>query len=294
MPDLDPSAPHRSGYATLVGRPNAGKSTLLNALVGQKLAIVTRKPQTTRHRIVGILTGEGYQVVLLDTPGLIEPRYKLQERMMEAVQRALADADVLLYLHDATREPDAEGLDAIGDRKAILVLTKMDLIARDQALPVADAWSKLRDWQAIVPVSATKDYNLDHLMGEIVARMPAGPPYYPADAVSEHPERFFVTEIVREKLFLTLRQEVPYATQVNIVQYEETPERDHIEAEIVVERDSQKGIVIGKGGQTLKRVGTAARLDIEEMTGRPAFLKLHVKVREDWRKNDTFLNSYGY
>jgi GTP-binding protein Era len=287
-------AGHRSGYATLVGRPNAGKSTLLNALVGQKLAIVTRKPQTTRHRIVGILHGPNHQVVLLDTPGLLQPKYELQKRMMDAVDRALSDADVVLFLADATRPADDEELAAIEGRNAILVLTKMDLIDRDEALPVADAFSKLRDWDAIVPISATRGYNLDYLLEKILEQIPLGPPYYPADAVSEHPERFFVTEIVREKIFEQFRQEVPYSTQVNIVQFEETPERDHIEAEIVVERDSQKGILIGKGGQALKRIGIAARHDIEEMTGRPSFLKLHVKVREDWRKKDVFLNSFGY
>ncbi len=293
-PTIAVPAGHRSGYATLVGRPNAGKSTLLNALVGQKLAIVTRKPQTTRHRIVGILNGDNHQVVLLDTPGLLQPKYKLQERMMTAVDRALTDADVVLFLADATYPADDEELAAIEGRNAILVLTKMDLIAREEALPVADAFSKLREWDAIVPISATRGYNLEYLLEKIVERIPFGPPYYPADAVSEHPERFFVTEIIREKIFMQFRQEVPYATQVNIVQFEETPKRDHIEAEIVVERDSQKGILIGKGGEALKKIGIAARRDIEEMTGRDSFLKLHVKVRDDWRKKDVFLNSFGY
>lgn len=295
LPGADALPPdHKSGYVAIVGRPNAGKSTLLNAFLGRKLSIVTRRPQTTRHRVLGILSDDGYQIILLDTPGLLVPRYKLQERMMEAVQRSVDEADLLLFLADATRPVDEEGLEILGDRRTLLVLTKLDLLPGEEALPVAEAYAKARDFEAIVPVSAQKNYNLDGLLREIVERMPYGPPFYPKDTISEHPERFFVTEIIREKIFEQFRQEVPYATQVNVVVFNEEEERDYIDAEIVVERDSQKGILIGKGGQALKRVGTRARLDIQEFTGRPAYLKLHVKVRDDWRNKDTFLREYGY
>ncbi len=287
-------AGHRSGYVTLVGRPNAGKSTLLNALVGRKLSIVTARPQTTRHRVLGILSDDGHQIILLDTPGLLEPRYKLQERMMDSVQQSIDEADLLLFLADATRPVDTEMLRVLEGRRALLVLTKLDLLPQEDALPKAEAYGQAHAFEAIVPVSAQKGYNLDTLVRTIVERLPLGPPYYPKDEVSEHPERFFVAEIVREKIFQQFRQEVPYATQVNIVLFEEQEARDYIDAEIVVERDSQKGILIGKGGQALKRVGTRARHDIEAFTGRPAFLKLHVKVRGDWRNKDTFLREYGY
>lgn len=287
-------ADHRSGYVALVGRPNAGKSTLLNALVGRKLSIVTARPQTTRHRVLGILSDDGYQIILLDTPGVLEPRYKLQERMMESVRQSIAESDLLLFLSDATRPVDTEALALLEGHRALLVLTKLDLLPQEEALPKAEAYAAAHDFEAIVPVSAQKGFNLDGLLREVVERMPLGPPYYPKDEVSEHPERFFVAEIVREKIFEQFRQEVPYATQVNIVLFEEQEARDYIDAEIVVERDSQKGILIGKGGQALKRVGTRARHDIEAFTGRPAFLNLHVKVRGDWRNKDTFLREYGY
>lgn len=295
--ELDPIPPgHRSGYVALVGRPNAGKSTLLNALVGRKLSIVTHKPQTTRHRVLGLLSEDGYQVVLLDTPGLLEPRYGLQERMMATVQSTIAEADLLLFLADSTREPDESMLKALGDRPAILVLTKIDLLSQDQVLPRAEAFAKLYPFEEIIPISAAKSFNLERLVELVIARMPLGPPYYPKDQVSEQPERFFVSEIIREKIFEVFRQEVPYATAVNIVAYQEreAPDKDLIDAEIVVERPTQKGILIGKGGEALKKIGTYARRDIEAFTGRPVFLRLFVKVRDDWRNRDTFLDAYGY
>ena len=295
--DLDaiPEA-HRSGYVALVGKPNVGKSTLLNALLGQKLSIVTRKPQTTRHRVLGILSGDAYQIIFLDTPGLIEPRYKLQEAMMHAVSGAIAEADLLLFLADATRDrPDTFSLERIGERPALLLLNKIDLIPQEQALPLVEAYTALRAFEEIIPISALKGFNLDAVLRETVARLPLGPPFYPRDVISEQPERFFIAEIIREKIFETFRQEVPYAVQVNVVDYEEREgEKDLIHAEIVVERDSQKGILIGKGGQALKKIGTRARKDIEAFLEKPVFLRLHVKVRQDWRNRDTFLRSFGY
>ncbi len=292
----DSGTPHRSGYVALVGRPNAGKSTLLNALVGRKLSIVTAKPQTTRHRILGLLSEETYQIILLDTPGVLEPRYGLQERMMDTVHSTMAEADVVVFLSDATKPVDTEGLDLLGQRRAILVLSKIDLLAQDEVLPKAEAYAALHPFEEIVPISALKHFNLDRLLRLLVDRMPVGPAYYDKEQVSEHPERFFVAEIVREKIFQHFRQEVPYATTVNVTQFQEreAPDKFLIDAEIVVERDTQKGILIGKGGEALKKIGTWARRDIEIFLDRPVFLRLFVKVRDDWRNKKTFLDSYGY
>ena len=287
---------HKSGYVALVGRPNAGKSTLMNALVGRKLSIVTNKPQTTRHRVLGLLSTDDYQVVLLDTPGVLDPRYGLQKRMMDVVGQTLAEADVVLLLADATRPVDTLTLELLVGRPTILVLTKIDLVEQEEAMAKAEAYAGAFPFEAVVPVSATEGFNLERLVAEILERMPDGPPFFPKDQISEHPERFFVAEIVREKIFQHFREEIPYATTVNIVQYVERvpPEKDLIDAEIVVERDTQKGILIGKGGVALKRIGTLARRDIETFLDRPVFLRLFVKVRDDWRNRDTFLDAYGY
>ena len=287
---------HRSGYVALVGKPNVGKSTLMNALVGRKLSIVTAKAQTTRHRVLGILSDDDSQIVFLDTPGIIRPRYGLQESMMRQVSGAVSDADLLVFLAEATQDDaDTLSLEQIGAAPAILAINKIDKVSQEQALPLVESYTALRAFEEIIPISALKGTNLDVLLAEIKRRLPLGPPFYPKDMVSEHPERFFVAEIIREKIFERYRQEVPYSTAVNIVQYEEQEDgKDVIDAEIVVERDSQKGILIGKGGQALKRVGTDARKDIEAFLGRGVFLKLFVKVRGDWRNRETFLRDYGY
>lgn len=295
-PQIEYPEGHRSGYVALVGKPNVGKSTLMNALIGFKLSIVTNKPQTTRHRVIGILSGEGYQVIFLDTPGVIEPRYRLHEAMMHNVQDSVAEADLLLFMADATLDrPDELSLGVVGDRRALLVINKMDLINREDALPLVESYGKHREFEDVVPISATTGYNVDLLRNLIIERLPNGPPFYPPEMVSEHPERFFISEIVREKIFDQFRQEIPYSVEVVITQYTEKEDgKDLIDADIVVERESQKGIVIGRKGQALKRIGTLARKDIEELTGRPVFLRLFVKVRDDWRNRDTFLKSFGY
>lgn len=287
---------HRSGYVAIIGKPNVGKSTLMNALVGRKLSIVTYKPQTTRNRVLGILSGDDYQVIFLDTPGIIEPRYRLHEAMMHDVRDAIAEADLLLFMADASQARlDTFSLDFIGDRPALLVVNKMDLVRREEALPLVQAYVDQRAFEEVIPVSAVTGYNLDALKAALLARLPPGPPFYPKDMLSEHPERFFVTEIIREKIFEQYRDEIPYSAQVNIVTYDEQPDgTDRIAAEIVVERDSQKGIVIGRKGAALKQVGIAARRDIEAFVGKHVFLELHVKVRDDWRNKDTLLRSYGY
>lgn len=295
--NLDAIPPdHRSGYVALVGKPNVGKSTLLNALLGRKLSIVTPKAQTTRHRILGIYSDDATQIIFLDTPGIIQPRYKLQEVMMHAVSDAVADADLLVFMGDATQDrPDTFSLEHIGNRPALLALNKIDLIRQEEALPLVEQYVVLRAFEEVIPISALKGFNLDVLMAEIKKRLPLGPPFYPKDMISEHPERFFVAEIIREKVFQHYRQEVPYSVAVNLTSYEERPEgKDLIDAEIVVERDSQKGILIGKGGKALKRIGTEARKDIEAFLGKSVYLKLFVKVRSDWRNRDTLLRSYGY
>ena len=286
----------RCGYAALLGRPNVGKSTLVNQLIGTKVSIVTRKPQTTRNRVLGILSDPGFQLILLDTPGVINPNYGLQRTMMRTVTSAVRDADVVLFLADATFDtPDTLSLEYAGGKPVILVLNKMDKIDKDKALPLVEEYQKLREFVDVVPISALKGRNVDTLLKVITKHLPLGPRLYPEEMISEHPERFFVAEIVREKIFEKYRQEVPYATQVNIVSYDEREgEKDVIEAEIVVERDSQKGILIGKGGLALKAVGVAARVDIEEFLQRPVYLRLFVKVRDDWRNKDTFLKSYGF
>jgi len=287
---------HRSGYVALIGKPNVGKSTLMNAMVGQKLSIVTRKPQTTRNRVIGIHSSPDHQIIFLDTPGIIKPQYRLHEAMMGQVESAVRDADLLLFLHEATTDkPDTFSLEQAGDRPAFLVLTKMDLIANEQALPLVESYQELRAFDEIVPTSALKGTNVDTLLDLIVDQLPDGPPFYPKEMVSEHPERFFVAEIIREKVFQQYHEEIPYSVQVNIVEYEErSDEKDFIDAEIVVNRKSHKGMLIGKGGSALKRLGIAARKDIESFVGTGVYLQLHVKVRKDWRDRESYLRSYGY
>jgi GTPase len=292
---------HRAGYVALAGPPNVGKSTLMNALVGKKLSIVTPKPSTTRHRVLGILSGEDFQVVFLDTPGIIRPMYRLHQSMVRAAEHAVADADVVLFIADASdprlANAELERIAArLGQNAALfLVLNKIDLIAQEEALPLVERYGALHAFDEIIPVSALKQFNLDRLVKLIMARIPESPPYYPKDQLSEHPERFFVAEIVREKVFEQFRAEIPYSTQVNVVTYEEREDgKDFIDAEIVVERETQKAILIGKGGAGLKRLGSSARKDIEAFLGREVYLQLHVKARADWRNRQGFLRSFGY
>ncbi len=296
MPDPNINNIHRSGYAALLGKPNVGKSTLINALLGQKISIVTRKPQTTRHRVLGILSEDDYQLILLDTPGIIKPKYGLQRAMMKSVAGAAQDADVLVFIADATRDKiDTHTMEILAGKPTILAVNKLDLVSQDQLLPLVQSYSDEVEFEEVIPISALKGTNLDKLIAEIVNRLPFGPPLYPKDVVSEHPERFFVAEIIREKIFQQFRQEIPYSCQVNVVSFEERKQdKTLIHADIVIERESQKGILIGKKGAALKRIGSVARIDIEDFLGEPIFLKLFVKVRSDWRNRDAFLKSYGY
>ncbi|KAL4386141.1 hypothetical protein GQ457_09G009930 [Hibiscus cannabinus] len=305
LEELDFSSPtnHRSGYVAVLGKPNVGKSTLANQMIGQKLSIVTDKPQTTRHRVLGICSGPEYQMILYDTPGVMKKKmHKLDSMMMKNVRSATLNADCVLVLVDACKVPEnindvlEEG---VGDLKCtlptLLVLNKKDLIKPGEMAKKLEWYEKFTDVDEVIPVSAKYGHGVDDVKEWILSKLPTGPPYYPKDIVSEHPERFFVAEIVREKIFMQYRNEVPYACQVNVVNYKTRPNaKDFIQVEIVVEKDSQKIILIGKGGKALKILATAARLDIEDFLQKKVFLEIEVKVKENWRQDEGLLKYYGY
>ncbi len=287
---------HKAGFVNLLGKPNAGKSTLLNALTGEKLAITSPKVQTTRHRISGIISGDNYQIVFSDTPGIIDPHYKLQEKMMASVHAATEDADVALLLMDV--RDDIEKVQQVFQQlplKApkILVINKCDLITKADLQKIKEAFSS-ETWAAKVGISALKGQNLNGLLEEIIKLLPEGPPYYPEDTLTDRPVRFFVSELIREKIYLLFREEVPYQTTVLIRQFEEKATLTKISADIIVQRESQKGIILGKKGKDIKQIGTLARRDIEQFLDRKVFLELHVKVRSKWRDKEHFLKEYGY
>ncbi|MEX0773739.1 MAG: GTPase Era [Balneolales bacterium] len=288
---------HKSGYVAIIGLPNAGKSTLLNAFLGQKLSIITPKAQTTRHRITGIYSDDNSQIIFLDTPGIINPKYKLQEAMMAAVEKAERDADVIIHLVSPKDQPASpEITKALKDLKKtkILAINKTDLVPeKDVSLTIKDLVDEI-DYTHTMGISALQGTGIEELIKLIKSLMPEGPPYYPKDQLSDHPERFFISEIIREKLFLQFKQEIPYSCTVNIVEYNETEAKDQIDAEIVVNRDSQKGMIIGKKGAAIKKLGIESRRDIESFLGKGVNLKLFVKVREKWRENDLFIKNYGY
>ena len=274
------------GYVAIVGQPNVGKSTLLNNLLDFKVAAVTRKPQTTRHQIRGILNGEDHQIIFFDTPGLLEPKYKLQEAMRQAAFRSLKDADLVLFMVAAAEEPDAfdtKLLNEIHDFNSsiILLLNKMDIISKNQVLPVMEYFTQLGTLKSIMPISALKKEGLDSLKEEILSALPEGQPFYDKDQIMDHPERFLVSELIREKIFLRYGEEIPYATTVEIDEFKERKDgKDFIRAIIYVEKASQKGILIGKKGAALKEVGRIARQEIEHLLDRKVFLELWVKVKE--------------
>ncbi len=288
------------GYVAIVGQPNVGKSTLLNNLLDFKVAAVTRKPQTTRHQIRGILNGEDHQIIFFDTPGLLEPKYKLQEAMRQAAFRSLKDADLVLFMVAAAGEPDAfdtKLLNEIHDFNSsiILLLNKMDIISKNQVLPVMEYYSQLGTLKSIMPISALKKEGLDSLKEEILSALPEGQPFYDKDQIMDHPERFLVSELIREKIFQRYGEEIPYATTVQIDEFKERKEgKDFIRAIIYVEKASQKGILIGKKGAALKDVGRIARQEIEHLLERKVFLELWVKVKEKWRQDEKMLKEFGY
>lgn len=290
----------KSGYVAVIGRPNVGKSTLTNALLKFPLSIATAKPQTTRHRILGIHTEEDAQIIFLDTPGLIEPRYKLQEWMVKAAYSAVKDADIILLLTEAVHRPDDRDRPLLAEvakyqKPTVLAINKIDCIEKNALLPLIDAYRSLAEWAAIVPISALRQENLDELKGVLLSLLPFGPPFYPPDAVTEHPERFFVSELIREQIFRQYSEEVPFSTAVVIDEFRErSAGKDFIRARIIVERESQKKIVIGKGGQAIRNLGLKARAAAEAFLERQVYLELHVVVKENWRKNDQFLREFGY
>ncbi|KAL9241654.1 hypothetical protein vseg_015741 [Gypsophila vaccaria] len=297
------SSTHRSGYVAVVGKPNVGKSTLSNQIVGQKLSIVTDKPQTTRHRILGISSGPEYQMILYDTPGVIEKKmHKLDTMMMKNVRSAAINADCVVVVVDACKMPQNldeifnEGVGELKDKlPTLLVLNKKDLIKPGEIAKRLQWYEKFTDVDEVIPVSAKFGHGVEDVKEWILSKLPLGPPYYPKDIASEHPERFFVGEIVREKIFLQYKNEVPYACQVNVVSYKNRPgAKDFIQVEIVVEKNSQKIILIGKDGRALKLLATAARLDIEDFLQKKVYLEVEVKVKENWRQNEGLLKHYGY
>lgn len=282
----------KSGFVPIVGRPNVGKSTLLNRLVGEKLAIVTPKPQTTRNRILGILTTAGFQAVFVDTPGLIQPKYPLQEYMAKATWTTAREGDLILWLVDVRDEP--KKLKDLGI-SIILVMNKVDLLKdKSVLLPLIDEYRKQRVFRELIPISALTGDGVDELLRLIENHLPLGPPLYPPDRLTESSERFIASEIIREKIFLLLKQEVPYGTAVRVEEYKEKEETLYIEATIFVERRSQKGILIGKGGGMLKRIGQLSRQELEEALRKRVFLQLWVKLREGWRKRKKDLRYLGY
>ena len=293
---------HKSGFVNLVGNPNVGKSTLMNALVGERLSIITSKAQTTRHRILGIVNGEDFQIVFSDTPGVLHPQYKLQEQMLEFSRSALQDADVLLYVTDVNDSPDrnADFLAKVramaeqGTSRVFLIINKIDLTTEETLNNLVDFWHRELPNAEIFPISAREKFGVENLMSAIQEALPECPPYFDKDTLTDKSSRFFVCEIVREKILLTYDKEIPYSVEVEVESFRDEPDIIRIEAVIYCERESQKGILIGKAGSALKRVGTLARTDIEAFFGKKVFLQLLVKVDPDWRSSDRRLRHYGY
>ncbi len=290
---------HKAGFVNIVGNPNVGKSTLMNDLVGERVSIITSKAQTTRHRIMGILNTPEYQIVFSDTPGVLAPKYKLQESMLEASEGALTDADILLYVTDVVEDPtkNADFLAKVAKETVpvLLVINKVDLVKEQADLEAIVArWQQMLPNAEIFPISAKLHFNVENLMKRIVELLPDSPPYFGKDALTDKPARFFVTEIIREKILLNYEKEVPYSTEVIVEKFDEKETAIHIMAVIYVERDSQKAIIIGHGGSRIKKVGIEARKDIETFFDKRVYLELFVKVEPNWRNRDNKLRAFGY
>ncbi len=289
---------HKSGFVNIVGNPNVGKSTLMNALVGERISIITSKAQTTRHRILGIVNGDDFQIVYSDTPGVLKPNYKLQESMLNFSKSALTDADVLLYVTDVfdTYEKNADFVEKVKLNQAsvLLVINKIDLIDQEKLIVLVEKWKELLPQAEIYPISAINKFNVDNLFSRIKSLLPDSPPFFDKDQLTDKPARFFVTEIIREKILLNYDKEIPYSVEVEVEQFLEDDKLIRINAVIFVERDSQKGIIIGHGGKSLKKVGMDARKDLELFFEKKIFLELFVKVEKDWRNKDNKLKGFGY
>ena len=295
------SKAHKAGFVSIVGKPNVGKSTLMNALVGERLSIITNKAQTTRHRIMGIIGGEDFQIIYSDTPGIIKPQYELQENMMRFVQSSLIDADLILWLVEIGEKMDLElkliQNISLANIPVILIINKIDTAKGTQLNDKMEYWSKQIEQTSVkqvIPVSALQQVNLDQLMAAILTHLPEHPPYFPKDSLTDKPERFFASEIIREKIFENYKKEVPYSSEVVISEFKEEPDIIRIRAEIYVERKSQKGILIGKQGSALKKVGTEARKDLEQFFQKKVYLEQFVKVESSWRKKKDKLKRFGY
>jgi GTPase len=287
----------KSGFISIIGRPNVGKSTLLNALLGEKIAIISNKPQTTRNRILGIVSRPGAQIVFMDTPGIHKPMHKMNEVMVKTALQTYNEVDVILMLVEAMEQPgggDKFIIETLSQVKTpvFLLINKTDLIKKEALLPLIQAYSSMYKFAEIIPVSALKN-DLGGLVETILKRLPQGPKYFPDDQLTDQPERFIVSELVREKIFELTKEEIPYSTAVVIEEMKEDPDITRISAVIYVERDSQKGILIGKGGGMLKQIGTLARIDAEKLLGTKVFLKLFVKVKKGWREDESMLRNFG-
>ena len=289
---------HKSGFVNIIGNPNVGKSTIMNALVGEKLSIITSKMQTTRHRIKGIVNGDDFQIVYSDTPGILKPNYRLQETMMKLVDTALTDADIILYVTDVVENPEKNKDYIERIRKSgipvIVLVNKIDLSNQESVINLYNFWSDIFPGAPVFPISATEKFNLNQVFDQILGLLPEGPAFFPKDELTDRSERFFMQEIIREKILLHYQKEIPYSTEVEVEEFRDDDGLTRIRAVIYVERDSQKGIIIGKGGTALKRVGTEARQEAEEFFSRKIFLELYVKVAKEWREKDNSLRRFGY
>ena len=289
---------HRAGFVNIIGNPNVGKSTLMNALVGEKLSIVTAKAQTTRHRIMGIVNTDDYQIVYSDTPGMLKPTYRLQEDMMKFVDTAIGDADIILYVTDVVEKSDknSEYIEKLRklDCPVVVAVNKIDISDQQKVLSLLEYWQKTLLDALVIPVSAKEHFNLESILNAIVSRLPLSPPWFDKDQFTDRSLRFFASEIIREKILENYSQEIPYSCEVGIEAFKEGRDRYEISAVIFVMRDSQKGIIIGKGGSALKKVGTEARLDMEDFFQKKVFLQLFVKVDSDWRESRRELRKFGY
>jgi len=290
--------PHKSGFVNIIGNPNVGKSTMMNALVGEKLSIITSKAQTTRHRIMGIVNGDDFQIVYSDTPGILTPKYKLQESMMVFVDMALTDADVLIYVTDVTEknQPVNDYIEKIRSSgvPVLIVVNKVDLSNQEELDAIAGRWEKIFPGSPLIPISALLGFNLNILLNAVLSMLPEGPPYFPKDQLTDKYERFFASEIIREKILLNYQKEIPYSVETEIESFTEEPKLYSIRAVVHVVRESQKGIIIGHKGAKLKKVGTEARKDMEDFFGKKVFLELYVKVSKDWREKPLMLRRFGY
>ncbi len=289
---------HRSGFVNIIGNPNVGKSTLMNVLVGEKISIVTSKAQTTRHRILGILNSDDYQIVFSDTPGILRPHYKMHEAMMEFVKSAYDDADVLIYVTDVIEniEKNIEYIDKINNSSTpvILVINKLDLCTPAILDSLIDKWKGLIPRAEIVPIAAILKFNTDQVFKRILEIIPEGPAYYDKDALTDKTERFFVSEIIREKILLNYKKEIPYSVEVVVEEFKDEEDLIRIKALIIVNRETQKGIIIGRGGEALKKTASRARIDIEKFFGKKVFIEIFVKVEKDWRDSERMLRNFGY